>query len=172
MVIFLFSNTLNCSPPWNPLFFLPGTLLLKRVIWMIPSCYPGLHSNVISLKRLFPDQPGLYSTAQEVTIYTVVYAMVLELGMYSLVQFCTSILNHSVKLLPTILEHKILLLSDKMLFVHLLYRMCTCILPLLSHEDRILPYYSLLYSQNFEQNLEHGLALHIYLCNEQICRQI
>lgn len=28
----------------------------------------------------FPDQPELYSTAQEVTIYTVVYAMVLELG--------------------------------------------------------------------------------------------
>ena len=47
---------------------------------MIPSCYPGLHSNVISLKRPFPDQPGLYSTTQEVTIYTVVYAMVLELG--------------------------------------------------------------------------------------------
>lgn len=88
--------------------------------------------------------------------------------MYSLLQFCTSILYHSVKLLPTILEHRTLLLSEIMLFIHLLYRICTCMLPLLSQEDSILSYYSLLYSQNFEQNLEHGLALHIYLCNEQI----
>ena len=166
MVIFLFSNTLNCYPPWNPLFFLPGTLLFKRVIWMILSCYPGHHSNVIALKRPFPDQ-------LKRSLFTLWFMQwYWSWAMYSLVQFWTSILNHSVKLLPTILEHRTLLLSEIMLFIHLLYRMCTCILPLLSQEDRILSYYSLLYSQNFEQNLEHGLALHVYLCNEQIYGQI
>lgn len=83
--------------------------------------------------------------------------------MYSLVQFCTSILYHSVKLLPTILEHRTLLLSEIMLFIHLLYRICTCILPLLSQEDSILSYYSLLYSQNFEQTW--NMVWHfIYIC--------
>lgn len=106
---------------------------------MIPSCYPGLHSNVISSKSPFLDQPGLYSTVQGDIIHIMVCAMALEL---SSAQAGAALYIHPespcLKLLSTMLEHRTLSLPEIMLFIHLLYRMCSYMLPLLSQEGSVL----------------------------------
>lgn len=106
---------------------------------MIPSCYPGLHLSVISSKSPFLDQPGLYSTVQGDIIHIMVYAMALELS--SAQAGAALYIHHEspcLKLLSTMLEHRTLSLPEIMLFIHLLYRMCSCMLPLLSQEGSVL----------------------------------
>lgn len=119
MVIFLFSNTLNCCLPWNPLFFVPGTLLLKRVIWMIPSCYRDFYSNVIIKRPSLISQGYIVQLKRSLfTLWSI--AMVLGLGN---VQPGSVLYIHPVslcKLLPTILEHKnlIVIWNNVYLFIY------------------------------------------------------